>query len=145
MSSVLGALTVADMGVYSASKHAMESLSDALRRELRPLDVSVSIIQPGFVKSPIHDKVNDTRKKVAPEAQAVYPHLYSEQKTAQSARFVARASPTSTTSTAILHALTSPTPKTRYPVANSGGVPAPIVTLSSHIFPDRLTDYLLQV
>lgn len=47
VSSVLGALTVADMGVYSASKHAMESLSDALRRELRPLDVSVSIIQPG--------------------------------------------------------------------------------------------------
>lgn len=40
----------------------MESLSDALRRELRPLDVSVSIVQPGFVKSPIHEKVADTRK-----------------------------------------------------------------------------------
>lgn len=47
VSSILGALTVQELGVYSASKHAMESLSDALRRELRPLDVSVSIVQPG--------------------------------------------------------------------------------------------------
>jgi short-subunit dehydrogenase len=47
VSSILGALTVPEMGVYSASKHAMESLSDAMRRELRPLDVSVSVVQPG--------------------------------------------------------------------------------------------------
>lgn len=47
VSSILGALTVQELGVYSSSKHAMESLSDALRRELRPLDVSVSVVQPG--------------------------------------------------------------------------------------------------
>lgn len=49
VSSILGALTVQELGVYSSSKHAMESLSDALRRELRPLDVSVSVVQPGLL------------------------------------------------------------------------------------------------
>ncbi len=62
VSSVLGVLTVPELGVYSASKHAMESLSDALRQELRPLDVSVTVVQPGIVKSAIHDKVADTKK-----------------------------------------------------------------------------------
>lgn len=101
--------------------------------------------RPGFVQSPIHEKVSDSRKKLSPEAAAAYPHLYTKARAAMKADCVRKASPTSATSSAILHALTSPTPKTRYPVANSGGVPAPIVLISAALFPDRLTDYLLTV
>ncbi len=35
---------------YCASKHALEAISDALRLELRPWDISVSLIQPGAVQ-----------------------------------------------------------------------------------------------
>ena len=41
---------------YCASKHALEAISDALRLELRPWGISVSLIQPGAVKTPIWDK-----------------------------------------------------------------------------------------
>lgn len=102
-------------------------------------------VPAGFVQSPIHQKVADTRGKLPAEAQQVYAHLYSKARDAMKATHLAKASSTACTSNAIHHALTSPTPKTRYPVANSGGVPAPLVTLSSYLFPDRLTDYLLTV
>ena len=39
-------------GPYAAAQFAKEGMSDALRRELRPLGVSVSVIQPGAVLTP---------------------------------------------------------------------------------------------
>jgi NAD(P)-dependent dehydrogenase (short-subunit alcohol dehydrogenase family) len=39
------------MGVYSATKSAMESLIDALRVELRPWDVSVTMVEPGGIRT----------------------------------------------------------------------------------------------
>lgn len=39
-------------GPYSASKYAVEALSDALRRELDPFGVSVSLLEPGFIMTP---------------------------------------------------------------------------------------------
>jgi len=42
-------------GPYSASKFAMESYSDGLRRTLRPFGIRVSIIEPGFFKTSITD------------------------------------------------------------------------------------------
>ncbi|KAF9932706.1 hypothetical protein FBU30_007549 [Linnemannia zychae] len=42
-------------GLYSASKAAVHSVSDALRMELRPFGVNVSVIAPGAIKSNIGD------------------------------------------------------------------------------------------
>jgi NAD(P)-dependent dehydrogenase (short-subunit alcohol dehydrogenase family) len=47
MSSVSGLITLPGSGAYSASKYAIESLADALRMELRPWDIKVSLIEPG--------------------------------------------------------------------------------------------------
>ena len=51
VSSLGGLVTAPLFGVYSASKYAVEALSDALRIELRPFGIRVSIIEPGPVKS----------------------------------------------------------------------------------------------
>jgi short-subunit dehydrogenase len=51
VSSVSGMLAMPTMGSYSASKYALEGLSEALWYELKPLGISVSLIQPGFVRS----------------------------------------------------------------------------------------------
>ena len=51
VSSVSGMLAMPTMSSYSASKYALEGMSEALWYELRPLGINVSLIQPGFIKS----------------------------------------------------------------------------------------------
>lgn len=51
VSSVSGMLAMPTMGSYSASKYALEGLSEALWYEMKPLGINVSLIQPGFVRS----------------------------------------------------------------------------------------------
>jgi NAD(P)-dependent dehydrogenase (short-subunit alcohol dehydrogenase family) len=51
VSSVLGRVAFPGMGAYSASKYALEALSDALRMELASFGVQVVVIEPGFVKT----------------------------------------------------------------------------------------------
>ena len=53
MGSVAGAITVAGTGAYSTSKHAVVSLARTLALELHGDGVSVTLVQPGFVKSEI--------------------------------------------------------------------------------------------
>ena len=47
LSSVAGVITAPFTGAYSASKHAVEALSEALWFELRPFGVRVVLIEPG--------------------------------------------------------------------------------------------------
>jgi NAD(P)-dependent dehydrogenase (short-subunit alcohol dehydrogenase family) len=56
VSSVAGRLAMPYMGPYSASKFALEGLSDSLRRELMPFGIDVVLIEPGPVVTPIWDK-----------------------------------------------------------------------------------------
>jgi NAD(P)-dependent dehydrogenase (short-subunit alcohol dehydrogenase family) len=49
--SMNGRFTFPGMGSYCATKHAIEATSDALRHEVRPFGVHVSLIQPGMVKT----------------------------------------------------------------------------------------------
>jgi NAD(P)-dependent dehydrogenase (short-subunit alcohol dehydrogenase family) len=49
--SMNGRLTFPGMGSYCATKHAIEATTDALRHEVRPFGVDVSLIQPGMVKT----------------------------------------------------------------------------------------------
>jgi NAD(P)-dependent dehydrogenase (short-subunit alcohol dehydrogenase family) len=49
--SVLGHVAPPFVGVYAASKFAVEGITEALRAELRPFSIHVSLIEPGFVRS----------------------------------------------------------------------------------------------
>ncbi len=51
ISSVGGKLVLPANGPYSASKFALEALSDALRYELRPFGIRVALIEPGSIKT----------------------------------------------------------------------------------------------
>ncbi len=51
VSSVSGMLAMPTMASYSASKYALEGVSEALWYELKPLGINVSLIQPGFIHS----------------------------------------------------------------------------------------------
>jgi short-subunit dehydrogenase len=60
VSSVVGRVAFPGLGVYSATKFAVEALSDALRMELAGFGVSVVVIEPNFVATnlgiPSHDQ-----------------------------------------------------------------------------------------
>ncbi|CAF1007193.1 unnamed protein product [Rotaria sordida] len=57
--SVFGIIGVPMKSAYSASKYALESFSDCLRREMAPWNLFVSIVEPGAMRTPIiegHDQ-----------------------------------------------------------------------------------------
>lgn len=55
IASVAGRVSTHDVSAYSASKYAVEAVSDAWRQELKPWGVTVVIIEPGIMKTPLWD------------------------------------------------------------------------------------------
>ncbi len=51
VSSAAGFLAVPTMGLYAASKHALEAASEALYHELAEWKIHVSLVEPGFISS----------------------------------------------------------------------------------------------
>jgi NAD(P)-dependent dehydrogenase (short-subunit alcohol dehydrogenase family) len=111
VTSVSGRIAAPFVGAYSGSKHAMEGLSDALRRELMLYGIDVIVVAPGSVQTPIWDKAEQFDD--APyRATDYYPSLR------KFADYFIKAGrnglPASTIATAIVHALTTAKPKARY-------------------------------
>ncbi|MBI2615195.1 MAG: SDR family oxidoreductase [Gemmatimonadetes bacterium] len=59
LSSISGRIAMPFAGPYSASKFALEAISDSLRRELLAAGVGVIVIEPGSVRTPIWDKIQE--------------------------------------------------------------------------------------
>jgi short-subunit dehydrogenase len=51
ISSVVGFLPAPYMGIYAASKHALEGYSESLDHEVRQFGIRVSVIEPGFTRT----------------------------------------------------------------------------------------------
>jgi len=47
------------MGIYSASKFGLRGLSDSVRREVRSYNVGVTLVEPGFVRTPMNPSMRD--------------------------------------------------------------------------------------
>lgn len=50
--SIAGSAAV--MGIYSASKFGLRGLNDTVRREVRSFNIGVTLIEPGFVRTPMN-------------------------------------------------------------------------------------------
>ena len=142
MSSVSGQIAPPYVGPYASSKFALEAMADALRMELSQFGMRVSVVQPGNVRTPIWQKGRDAKDdlvaRMPQEASTHYADAVDalvrvtqrEERTGIDPQVVADA---------VLHALTSPQPKARYPV---GGPPAWQRRLAS-LLPERLRDRLI--
>lgn len=65
VSSVGGRVTTPFMGVYTSTKFALESLSDAMRVELAPFGVLVSVVEPGYIRTEFANTAMGTLAKAA--------------------------------------------------------------------------------
>jgi NAD(P)-dependent dehydrogenase (short-subunit alcohol dehydrogenase family) len=152
MSSLAGrAAVLPRSAAYMGAKHAIEVYGDVLRRELEPHGVSVSMIEPGFVRTEITEKVirefqemleHDIQQEG--EEMELYPKLYNPTVVKQNLEILAMAAPVDETCQAIEAAMFSKYPKTRYVTAVIGPLPAWLfIRLVESILPDRVTDLLM--
>jgi short-subunit dehydrogenase len=74
ISSVGGMMAMPTMAAYSASKFALEGAHEALWYEVRPWDIRVSLVQPGFVDSDGFQKVRYTAKSDRSEHELAEPY-----------------------------------------------------------------------
>ncbi|MBD0316346.1 MAG: SDR family oxidoreductase [Nitrospiraceae bacterium] len=142
MGSIAGRATMPMMGPYSASKHALEAITDALRLELQPWNLHVCIVEPGAIATPIWDKsMKDAmalESSADPQLLGRYAGGVAAVKRAV-AKAAARAISPDAVVTAVVHALTVARPKTRYLVGRDALVRA----LMAKMLPDRAVDRLL--
>jgi NAD(P)-dependent dehydrogenase (short-subunit alcohol dehydrogenase family) len=139
--SVAGFIAVPGLGPYAMSKHAMEAFSDALRRELRPWGIHVSLLEPGAIATDIWQKALgefDERMRAPPPGlvETYGGLLNSAHELAQ--RSVRHASPATVVAAAAVHAFTAPRPRTRYCMGADSRMQQWISRL-----PDRWADALL--
>jgi short-subunit dehydrogenase len=76
MSSMAGKFAFPMSGVYAATKHALEAVTDALRLEVAPFGIKVVAIRPGFVATEFNDVANrlsgDLMAKTSPDYKLLY-------------------------------------------------------------------------
>ncbi|AFZ31191.1 Retinol dehydrogenase [Gloeocapsa sp. PCC 7428] len=140
MGSITGRSATPFLGAYSASKFALEALTDALRLELRPWGIWVAIIEPGAISTPIWQKSlsqADTLQQSLPQPAH---ELYGQpMKTASlgAATLAQKGISPDKVAQAVVHALTAKRPKTRYLVGQDARIRAMLKFL-----PDRIVDEL---
>ena len=136
VSSVGGRIAFPFIGAYSGSKHALEGMSDALRRELMIYGIDVMVILPGSVKTAIWDKAE--QEDWSPYAGTDYIGIMREFR--QLALSLARSGVSAdVVGRRIRHALETDRPKTRY------ALPDHYITswLVPRMLPDRWVDRLV--
>jgi len=120
---------------YSASKHAIEGLSESLRRELMLFGIDVIIIAPGAVKTPIWSKAEE----VDFSAYQNSPFFPAMQKVrAVMLNFGATGLPAEKIAEAVYTALTAARPKVRYQIT-----PDPMRHIVTSVLPKRMVDKII--
>ncbi len=143
-SSVLGFVSTPWRGAYSATKFALEALTDALRMELHATPIRVSLIEPGPITT-------DFRRNAARAFARHIDWRASPHRAAYEATLMARLNatdgppdrfelPPSAVTARLIEALESPRPKARYFVTK----PTYIADLMRRLMPTPLLDAVLR-
>jgi NAD(P)-dependent dehydrogenase (short-subunit alcohol dehydrogenase family) len=136
MSSVGGKRGGPFLGAYVASKHALEGLSESLRRELMLYGIDVIIIGPGAIATPIWDK-----------AEAMDTSIYDNTEYIEAGRRIQKymiadgrkGYPPEKVGEVTLHALTTPKPRVRYAVVPGN----PVRNFIQSLLPKRVLDGII--
>ncbi len=118
ISSVNGKLSIPFTSFYSASKFGVEALSDALRVELSPWNIHVSVVEPGAARTDIRAQAvaswADRRAAMEPAELDLYAPAFASLRDLI-ANIDQGAADHQYVLEAVEHALTADSPNTRYP------------------------------
>ena len=135
VSSISGLFSSPFNGVYSISKHALESMTDVYRRELQRYGIKVIAIEPGPIKTKIWGKNLNSMAQFADTDY--YDILQKADKMIESTE--KNALPVARTSNVILKCITKKHPKTRYIVHKN----AFVFKIVANYLPDKLVDWFI--
>ncbi len=135
VSSVAGKIGNPLMSAYSASKHAIEGLSEGLRREMMLFGIDVIIIAPGAVKTPIWSKAEEVDIS-GYRNSPFFPALERIRKFML--QLGENGLPPEKIAEAIANALTSASPKVRYSIT-----PDPMRHIITAVLPKRTVDRII--
>lgn len=140
-SSVLGFISLKFRGAYSASKYAIEGLSDTLRQELTGTNVYVSLVEPGPIESQFRQNSFVMYQKNIDKEKSRFKSEYvtTEKRLTTVGPAVPFTLPPEAVLQRVIHALESKRPKPRYYVT----VPTYLFGYLKRIFSTRLMDKLL--
>lgn len=128
-------------GPYSATKFALEAISDSLRQELAPWGIQVSLIKPGSIATPIWDRgvhfALEVFNRIPAHGMELYRPYVEKLRTAVVA-IARRGIPPERVAEAVAHALTATVPRTRYLVGTDARIGSYL-----RFLPDRLRDGLV--
>lgn len=143
ISSIDGRIATPLLGPYVASKFALEGLSDALRRELRPWGIQITLIEPGAIKTRIWEKgrvAGDAILERAPaEAERLYGPLVAQLRAESVKSEQQRSLPPGAVAEMVERALTARRAPTRHLVGHDARARAILAWLLS----DRAMDALI--
>ena len=142
ISSVSGLIATPGTGAYNASKFALEALADALRMELRPWGIRVSLVEPGPIRTDMWGGALEQHDAMVAaltgEHRALYaPHLAGTRKLL--GRMQKLAADPQKVVDAVDHALTARRPKSRYLLDASSRIQKTVMGLT----PTAISDALL--
>lgn len=135
ISSVAGKRSLPFAGPYSASKHAVEGMSESLRRELMLFGIDVIVIGPGPIKTAIWakgEKVDFSRLGNTPYLEPMKKMRGMMQAAGASGL------PAEDVAQLVLHALTGRKPWTRYTIT-----PGHVTRLLMSLLPKRVQDRMI--
>ncbi len=119
MGSISGEFTAPFVGPYSMTKRALEGYADALRRELDPLGMHVSIVEPGDVKTPIWDKAKGMMVDMGPSISPLFRERATRVVAYGIKEAVEKGLEPRQVAERVVAALHAPKPKARYPISKS--------------------------
>jgi NAD(P)-dependent dehydrogenase (short-subunit alcohol dehydrogenase family) len=138
MGSVGGKSALPFLGAYAMSKFALEAMADALRVEVAPFGMRVSIVEPGTIATAMWTKPQRALDEYPAEAARLYGERVEKFRRLAQHRSSTAGVPPDEVAKAVEHALTSPRPKTRYVVGRDAKRRARVQRL-----PDRVRDRVL--
>ena len=140
-SSVLGLVALPYRGAYTASKFALEGLSDTLRLELQDSGIYVSLIEPGPIESRFRANAEQAfRRFIKIEGSAHESQYHAmESRLQKQGHATAFTLPASAVTRRVIHALEHPRPKPRYYVTT----PTYLFGYLKRILSSRMIDRLM--
>jgi NAD(P)-dependent dehydrogenase (short-subunit alcohol dehydrogenase family) len=148
ISSIGGRIAFPFSGAYHASKFGIEAVGDVFRQELRPWGISVSVVEPGSIDTPIWERgernADEAEARAHPDQRALYGQALERFRAAVK-ELAARGIAPAKVAKAIAHALEADRPRSRYLVGLDARVQAPLkAVLPTGLF-DRLVVRMMRL